>query len=167
MDRDPYFLKRNYLPDTELKARTSSMTCINQVFNHILQDNPIGATPLAQSTPASVYFGSSVQTPGESFYLPSEPSLDVTPDSRSTWRDDSTPLTKLNEFFESRDVSPVSHTVTVSWSERNNASSPSSQGTTGSRCCLGGSCAQAIREVVACSCSIFESTIPHWLWKRG
>ena len=89
------------------------MTCINQVFNHILQDNPIGATLLAQSTPASVYFGSSVQTLGESFYLPSEPSLDVTPDSRSTRRDDSTLLTKLNEFLGSRDVSPFRHTVTV------------------------------------------------------
>ena len=43
--------------------------------------------------------------------------MDVTPDSRSTRRDDSTPLTKLNEFLSSRDVSPVRHTVTVPWDE--------------------------------------------------
>lgn len=43
--------------------------------------------------------------------------MDVTPDSRSTRRDDSTPLTKLNEFLDSRDVSPVRHTVTVPWDE--------------------------------------------------
>ena len=96
------------------------MTCINQVFNHIylLQDNPIGATPVAQSTPAFAYFGSNVLTPGGSFYLPSESSLDVTADSRSLpGRDDSTPLTKLNEFLDSRDVSPVRNTVTVPWDE--------------------------------------------------
>ena len=72
---------------------------------------------MAQSTLASVYFGSNVQTPGGSLYLPSESSVDVTPDSRSTRRDDSTPLTKLNEFLSSRDVSPVRHTVTVPWDE--------------------------------------------------
>ena len=72
---------------------------------------------MAQSTPASVYFGSKVHTPGGSFYLPSESSLDVTPDSRSTRCDDSTPLTKLNEFLDSRDVSPVRHTLTVPWDE--------------------------------------------------
>ena len=43
--------------------------------------------------------------------------MDVTPDSRSTRRDDSTPLTKLNEFLNSRDVSPVRHTVTVPWNK--------------------------------------------------
>ena len=79
---------------------------------HLLQDNSIGAIPM-ESTPASVYFGPKVQTPGGSFYLPSESSLDVTPDSRSMRRDDSTPLTKLIEFLDSRDVSPVRHTVTV------------------------------------------------------
>ena len=96
------------------------MTCINQVFNHIylLQDNPIGATPVAQSTPVFAYFGSNVLTPGGSFYLPSESSLDVTPDSRSLpGHDDSTPLTKLNEFLDNRDVSPVRNTVTVPWDE--------------------------------------------------
>ena len=72
---------------------------------------------MAQSTPASVYFGSKVHTPGGSFYLPSGSSLDVTPDSRSTRCDDSTPLTKLNEFLDSRDVSPVRHTLTVPWDE--------------------------------------------------
>ena len=72
---------------------------------------------MAQSTPASVYIGSNVQTPRGSLYLPSESSVDVTPDFRSTTRDDSTPLTKLNEFLNSRDVSPVRHTVTVPWDE--------------------------------------------------
>jgi len=85
---------------------------------HLLQDNSIGATPMAQSTPASVYFGSHVQTPGGSLYLPSESSVDVTSDSRcTTSHDDSTPLTKLNEFLDSRDISPVRHTVTVPWDD--------------------------------------------------
>ena len=43
--------------------------------------------------------------------------MDATPDSRSAGRDDSTALTKLNEFLSSRDVSPVRHTVTVPWDE--------------------------------------------------
>ena len=72
---------------------------------------------MAQSTPASVYFGSNVQTPGGSLYLPLESSFDVTRDSRSTRLDDSTPLTKLNEFLNTRDVSSVRHTVTVLWDE--------------------------------------------------
>ena len=50
-------------------------------------------------------------------YLPLESSLDVTRDSRSTRLDDSTPLTKLNEYLNTRDVSPVRHTVTVPWDE--------------------------------------------------
>jgi len=43
--------------------------------------------------------------------------VDVTPDSRCTRRDDSTPLTKLNDFLDSRDISPVRHTVTVPWDD--------------------------------------------------
>lgn len=84
---------------------------------HLLQDNSIGATTVAQSMPASACFGSNIQTPGGSLYLPSESSMDVTPDSHSTRHDDSTPLTKLNKFLDSRDVSPVRHTVTVPWDE--------------------------------------------------
>ena len=160
MERAPYFPKVYWSP--KYRPHTSSMTCIQQFLKHtfFFQDNSIRATPVAQSRPTS-------RRQGGSLYLPWKSSLDVTPDSCSTMRDDSMSLTKLNEFLDSRDVSLARHTVTVSWSDGKNASSPSSQGTTGSRCCLGGSCAQAIREVVACSCSIFESTIPHWLWKRG
>jgi len=106
MDRAPDFTKLFDLPKTD----TSSII-------HLLQDNSIGATPMAQSTPASMYFGSHVQTPGGSLYLPSESSVDVTPDSRCTRCDDSTPLTNLNEFLDSRDISPVRHTVTISWDE--------------------------------------------------
>jgi len=72
---------------------------------------------MAQSTPASVYFGSRVQTLEGSLYLPSESSVDRTPDSRCTRRDDSTPLTELKEFLDSRDISPVRHTVTVTWDD--------------------------------------------------
>ena len=52
-------------------------------------------------------------------YCPSDTSVDVTPDSHSMRPtcDDSKPLTKLNEFLENRDVSPVRHTVTISWNE--------------------------------------------------
>jgi len=49
--------------------------------------------------------------------LPSKFSVDVTPDSRCTRRDDSTPLTKLDDFLDSRDISPVRHTVTVPWDD--------------------------------------------------
>ena len=75
------------------------------------------STPLAQGTPTSVYYPSSVQTPGGSLYLPSDTSMDVTPDSSSRRRHESTSLTKLNEFLESRDISPVRHAVSIPWKE--------------------------------------------------
>ena len=43
--------------------------------------------------------------------------LDETSDSRSRRRDYSSPLDKMNEFLESKDVSPVRHTVSVPWNE--------------------------------------------------
>ncbi|XP_078377327.1 uncharacterized protein LOC144660537 [Oculina patagonica] len=77
----------------------------------------IGAAPVARSTPASLCYPSNVQTPGGSLYCPSDTSVDVTPDShsRGPTREEFTPLNKLNEFLESRDVSPVRHTVTIPW----------------------------------------------------
>ena len=77
----------------------------------------IGAAPVAQSTPAPVHCPSTVQTPGGSFYLPSDSTMDATTDCRSRSCDDSSPLTKLNKFLESKDVSPVRHTVRVPWNE--------------------------------------------------
>lgn len=144
----PIFLQFRPHASSMTKYQASSVT-----IKHLLQNNSIGATPVAESTPASADFGSNVQTPGESLYLPSKFSLN------SLRHNDSTPLTKLNEFLDSRDVSLVRHTVTVPWDEAMNTSSPSSQGTTSSRCCLGGSFTQTIRKVVVFSCSIFESTI--------
>ena len=127
---------------------------------HLLQDNSIGATPMAQS---SLYFGPNVQTPGGSFYLPSESSLDVTPDSRSIGGDDSTPLTKLNEFLDSRDVSPVRHSVTVPWDEASERTRRrhirKAQQAVGA--VLEEVAPKTIRKVVAFSCSIFKSTILH------
>ncbi|KAL9976749.1 hypothetical protein ACROYT_G014078 [Oculina patagonica] len=54
-----------------------------------------------------------------SLYCPSDTSVDITTDShsRGPTRKESTPLTKLNKFSESRDVSPVRHTVTIPWNE--------------------------------------------------
>ncbi|KAL9957820.1 hypothetical protein ACROYT_G034768 [Oculina patagonica] len=77
----------------------------------------IGVAPVARSTPASLCYPSNVQTPGGSLYCPSDTSVDVTPDShsRGPTREEFTPLNKLNEFLESRDVSPVRHTVTIPW----------------------------------------------------
>ena len=65
------------------------------------------STPLGQSTPRSVYHHSNVQTPGESLYLSPDTGLDTTPDSSSRRRHESSPLTKLKEFLESRDTSTV------------------------------------------------------------
>lgn len=75
------------------------------------------STPLAQSTPTTVYHPSNVQTPGGSLYLPSDTSLDTTLDSSCRRRQESSPLTKLNEFLESRDVGPVRHAVSIPWKE--------------------------------------------------
>ena len=69
------------------------------------------------STPASMHHFSNVETPGGSMYLPSVSSLDVTHDSRSRRRDDSSPLAKMNEFLGSKDVSPVRHPVSIPWNE--------------------------------------------------
>ncbi|XP_078375438.1 uncharacterized protein LOC144658831 [Oculina patagonica] len=73
----------------------------------------IGTAPVAQSTPASLCYPSNVQTPGGSLYCPSDTSVDITPDShsRGPTREESTSLTKLNEFLEFR------HTVIIPWNE--------------------------------------------------
>lgn len=44
-------------------------------------------------------------------------SSDITPDSRNTKHDDTLPLAKMNEFLESRDVTPVRPPLTIPWSE--------------------------------------------------
>ena len=43
--------------------------------------------------------------------------MDATTDSRNRRPDDYSPLTKLNEFLESKDVSPVRQTVRLPWNE--------------------------------------------------
>lgn len=43
--------------------------------------------------------------------------MDVTPDSSSRLCHESSPLTKLNEFLESGDISPVRHAVSIPWKE--------------------------------------------------
>ena len=77
---------------------------------------------MAQSTPAPVHCPSNVQTPGGSFYLPSESSIYATTHSCSRKLHDSLPLTKPNELLESKDVSPVRHTVRGSWNESSEGS---------------------------------------------
>ena len=82
------------------------------------QDEPcIGATPVAHSTPVTVYHFANVETPVGSLYLPSISSMDTTADSRSKRHDDSLSLAKMNEYLESRDVSPVKHPLTIPWNE--------------------------------------------------
>lgn len=49
--------------------------------------------------------------------MPSDSSMDATTDSRSWRRDDSSPPTKLIEFLESKDVSPVRHTERLPWNK--------------------------------------------------
>ncbi|CAH3197353.1 unnamed protein product, partial [Porites evermanni] len=67
------------------------------------------------------------ETPGGSFYSPSlDATLDITcmlaPRARSriAVREGSSPLENMNQFLESKDVSPVRYPVSVPWSEASN-----------------------------------------------
>ena len=83
----------------------------------------IESLPMAQSTPAppanAAEQSTALATHLESLYSPSlDSSLDMTctPVSRSRVKGVS-PLQKMNEFLESKDISPVRYPATVPWSE--------------------------------------------------
>lgn len=87
----------------------------------------LGAVIGAESTPAPTKISEeekAFETPGGSLYAPSlDSTLDITctpvPRARAriTVREGSSPLEKMNQFLESKDVSPVRHPVSVPWSE--------------------------------------------------
>ena len=72
---------------------------------------------MAHSTPVTVYHFANVETPAGSLFLPSISSMDTTADTRSKRHDDSLSLAKMNEYLESRDVSPVKHPLIIPWNE--------------------------------------------------
>ena len=88
---------------------------------------PIGTVTGAESTPAPTKIpeeDTAFETPEGSLYSPSfEATLDITctpvPRARAriAVREGSSSLEKMNQFLESKDVSPVRHPVTVPWSE--------------------------------------------------
>ena len=84
--------------------------------------------PVAESTPAPTRKLSKdtlvFQTPEGCLYSPSvQTTLDVTSmpaprgRSRSAGHENKTPLEKMNQFLESKDISPVRYHITVPWTE--------------------------------------------------
>lgn len=75
--------------------------------------------PQAQSTPAAFDHSlSSMETLEGNLYSTSNTAITTTITSQdSTACTDSSPIEKLNEFLQSRDVSPIRHPVTIPWEE--------------------------------------------------
>ena len=86
----------------------------------------VGAVTGAESTPVPTKITEeekAFETPGGSLYSPSleDTYITCTPVPRArariAVREGSSPLEKMNQFLESKDVSPVRHPVSVPWSE--------------------------------------------------
>ena len=88
---------------------------------------PIATVAGAESTPAPTQISEeekAFETPGGSLYSPSlESTLNITctpvprAGARIKVREGSSPLEKMNQSLESKDVSPIRHPVSVPWSE--------------------------------------------------
>ncbi len=76
------------------------------------------AVPQGQSTPAAFDFLSSLETLDGTLYSPSNTAMatNVTSQGNGAYTDTS-PMKKLNEFLQSKDVSPIRHPVKISWEE--------------------------------------------------
>ncbi|CAH3167009.1 unnamed protein product [Porites lobata] len=114
--------------ETKSASRMGGITSENESSVPLL--GPIAAGKDAESTLAPTKISeeeTAFETPGGSLYSPSlEATLDITctPASRArsriAMREGSSPLEKMNQFLESKDVSPVRYPVSVPWSEASN-----------------------------------------------